>query len=258
MRPIFGTNWKMRNVSRDEARAYVRDVAAALPQMGDTRIFILPPATLIRDMAQECLSNQILIGAQNFHWAQEGEFTGEISTKLLKQEGAQILMVGHAERRMLFGESDEIVNRKLKRALEDEFQVVFCVGDSEKDMPAETLKKTFLQQIRTALDGVASTTILRLIVAYEPIWAIGEAANSAPSSERLAFCVDLIRETLGVVFGQAGAKIPVLYGGSVALGNCQQLVTKTGVNGLFIGRAARDPENFIALIREALRAMQEA
>jgi triosephosphate isomerase len=169
MTPIFGTNWKMRNVLRDEARAYVRNIATALSQMGDTRIFILPPVTLIRDMVQECPSNQIVIGAQNFHWAHEGEFTGEISTNLLKQEGAQILLgracrTTHSLRRI-----GRIISRKLKRALGDDFQVVLCVGDAQKDIPAETLQKTFLRQIGTALDGIAKTAIPCLIVAYEPI-----------------------------------------------------------------------------------------
>ncbi len=257
MTPIFGTNWKMRNVRRDEARAYVRNFAAALSQMGDTRVFILPPVTLIRDMVQECPSSQIVIGAQNFHWAHEGEFTGEMSTNLLKTGGCTNLMVGHAERRILFGESDDIISRKLKRALEDDFQVVLCVGDAQKDIPAETLQKTFLRQIGTALDGIASTAIPRLIVAYEPIWAIGAASTSVPSPERLASCVDMIRQALGAVFGELGLQIPVLYGGSVALLNCRQLVTSTGVNGVFVGRSARDPTNFVTLIREALKAMHE-
>jgi triosephosphate isomerase len=257
MTSIFGTNWKMRNVGRDEAREYVRNVVAALPQIEDARVFILPPVTLIRDMALECAGAQVLIGAQNFHWAQEGEFTGEISTNLLKQEGAKILMVGHAERRLLFGESDQIISRKLKRALEDDFEVVLCVGDSQRDMTPEMLQETLFQQIGTALNGVASTSIPRLIVAYEPIWAIGEAATSAPSPERLASCVDMIRQALQVVFGAAGAQVPVLYGGSVSLGNCRQFVANTGVNGLFVGRSARDSGNFIRLIREALKAMQD-
>jgi triosephosphate isomerase len=258
MTSIFGTNWKMRNVGRDQAREYVRNIVAALPQIDDARIFILPPVTLIRDMAQECAGAQVLIGAQNFHWAQEGEFTGEISTNLLKQEGARILMVGHAERRLMFGESDQITSRKLKRALADDFEVVLCVGDSQRDMTSEMLQKTLFQQIGTALNGVESTSIPRLIVAYEPIWAIGEAATSAPSPERLASCVDMIRQALQVVFGATGAQVPVLYGGSVSLGNCRQFVANTGVNGLFVGRSARDSGNFLRLIREALKAMQDA
>jgi L-erythrulose 1-phosphate isomerase len=258
MTSIFGTNWKMRNVDHDEARAYVRSVVAALPQLGKVRIFILPPVTLIRDMAKECASEQILIGAQNFHWAKEGEFTGEISTGILKREGAKILMVGHAERRRLFCESDEIVRRKLQRALEEDFHVVLCIGDSEQNMSVEMLRKTFLQQIGTALNGVVSTAIARLIVAYEPIWAIGEEATGAPTPDRLTSCIHIVRQVLEVVLGEAGAQVPVLYGGSVALSNCEQLVASTGVNGLFVGRSAKNPENFVTLIREALKTMGEA
>jgi triosephosphate isomerase len=257
MKLIFGTNWKMRILGREEAREYVRVVAAALPRLRDTRIFILPPVTLIRDMASEAAGSPILIGAQNFHWAPEGEFTGEISTALLKQEGATIVMVGHAERRSLFGESDELINRKLKRALEDGFYVVLCVGDSQPDLSTGMLQETFSKQIEIALDGVAPDASGKLIVAYEPVWAIGEAATGAPSGGQVACCADLIRRALERSFGGAGTGIPVLYGGSVGPGNCREFVADTGVNGLFVGRSARDPHRFMLLIQEALSVMAQ-
>jgi triosephosphate isomerase len=259
MKLIFGTNWKMRNLSREEAREYVRVVAASLPHLGDTQIFILPPATLIRDMASEAAgSRQLLIGAQNFHWAPEGEFTGEISTALLRQEGATIVMVGHAERRSLFGESDEVINRKLKRAFEDGFYAVLCVGDSQPDLGAGMLQETFSKQIGIGLDGVAPDASGKLIVAYEPVWAIGEAAKGAPSGGQVASCVDLIRRALERSFGGVGSEIPVLYGGSVGPGNCRQFVADTGVNGLFVGRSARDPHRFVLLIQEALSLLKKS
>jgi L-erythrulose 1-phosphate isomerase len=255
MKAIFGTNWKMRNLGREEAREYVRVVAASLPHLGDTRIFILPPVTLIRDMASEAVGSQLLIGAQNFHWAPEGEFTGEISTALLKQEGATIVMVGHAERRSLFAESDEIINRKLKRAFEEGFYAVLCVGDSQPGLSAGALQEIFSRQIGIALDGVAPDASGKLIVAYEPVWAIGEAAKGAPSGDQVASCVNLIRRAIDRSFGGAGDEIPVLYGGSVGPGNCRQFVANTGVNGLFVGRSARDPNRFVLLIQEALSVL---
>ncbi|MBW0001497.1 MAG: triosephosphate isomerase [Verrucomicrobia bacterium] len=251
----FGTNWKMRNLGREEARTYARVVAASLPQLGETQLFILPPATLIRDMASEAAGSNLLIGAQNFHWAPEGEFTGELSTALLKQEGATIVMVGHAERRSLFGESDEIINRKLKRAFEDGFYAVLCVGDSEPGMSAVMLGETFSRQIGIALDGVTPAAPGKLIVAYEPVWAIGEAAKGSPSGDQVAACVDLIRQALERSWGGAGREVPVLYGGSVGPGNCRELVAGTGVDGLFVGRSARDPHRFVLLIREALSVL---
>lgn len=248
----FGTNWKMRNLGREEAREYVRVVAASLPQLGETRVFVLPPATLIRDMASEAAGSNLLIGAQNFHWAPEGEFTGELSTALLKQEGATIVMVGHAERRSLFGESDEIINRKLRRAFADGFFAVLCVGDSQPGVSAAMLQETFSRQIGIALGGVPPDASGRLIVAYEPVWAIGEAAKGSPTGDQVAACVDLIRRALEQSLGGAAGEIPVLYGGSVGPGNCRELVAGTGVNGLFVGRSARDPHRFVLLIREAL------
>jgi L-erythrulose 1-phosphate isomerase len=258
MKLIFGTNWKMRNLGREEAREYVRVVAASLPHLGGTRIFILPPLTLIRDMASEAAGSGILIGAQNFHWAPEGEFTGEISTALLKQEGATIVMVGHAERRSLFGESDEIVHRKLKKVFEEGFYAVLCVGDAQPDLSAGMLQETFSKQIGIALDGVAPDAPGKLVVAYEPVWAIGEAAKGAPSGDQVACCVELIRRALEQSVGCAGGEVPVLYGGSVGPGNFRQFVANTGVNGLFVGRSARDPHRFVRLIQEALSVLQKS
>jgi triosephosphate isomerase len=255
MRAIFGTNWKMRNVSHAQARSYVQSIITALPELVDVGIFIMPPVTLIRDMANERNGHQILLGAQNFHWDAEGEFTGEVSTQLLKQEGAEILLVGHAERRKVFGESDQIINRKLLRALSDDFRVVLCIGDSEEDMSRRSLTETFSRQVEVALGGVSKQAIHLLLIAYEPIWAIGQGASGAASPDRVAMTVEIIRHIICEVFGADGVQIPILYGGSVGLDNCQALLVKTGLDGLFVGRAASDPKNFVELMRRALEVV---
>lgn len=256
MSRLFGTNWKMRNVGRTDARAYARVLRNALPQLNGARLFVLPPVTLIRDMAEECgPGDRLVIGAQNVHWAEDGEFTGEISTRLLRQEGAKILMVGHAERRLQFGESDEVINRKVRRALEDGFEVVLCVGDAHADMTEQALKQTFEQQIGIALGGVGNLAQGRLILAYEPVWAIGEGAQQTPTAPRVASSVNVMRHALELALGKAGRQVPVLYGGSVSRQNSRDLAAHAGVDGLFVGRAARDPEQFVALILDALEVM---
>jgi triosephosphate isomerase len=257
--PIFGTNWKMRNVDRAAARAYARVLLKALPQMKGARLFVLPPVTLIRDMAEECgTGDQLIIGAQNVHWAKDGEFTGEISSRLLRQEGARIVMVGHAERRLQAGESDQLINRKVRRALEDGFEVVLCVGDAHADLTDQALEQTFEQQIGTALGGVGQLAHHRLIVAYEPIWAIGEAAQQTPTAHRVASTVQVIRRALKLALGGNGRQVPVLYGGSVSRQNSRELAAHARVDGLFVGRAAREPEQFVALILDAMEVLPGA
>src|ERR1700749_2707620 len=116
MKPIFGTNWKMRNARRESARVYARSLDGGSELQFVEKLFVMPPATLIRDMAEAVSDSRVAIGAQNVHWAEEGEFTGELSTELLKQEGARIVLIGHAERRLLFGETDELIGKKAQQA----------------------------------------------------------------------------------------------------------------------------------------------
>jgi L-erythrulose 1-phosphate isomerase len=250
IKPIFGTNWKMRNVSRDFARSYasILDAAAELQLL--QMLFVMPPATLIRDMAGAALNPKLVFGAQTFHWAEEGEFTGELSTELLRQEGARIVLIGHAERRLLFGETDEMIRQKTKRALIEGFMVVLCVGDAEKQADDSAVKDFLQRQLSEALTGLDAELFERLILAYEPIWAIGARSGAAASPDRVARSIQSIRD--GLSWLPSAASVPILYGGSVNLLNCADLMDNSGINGLFVGRSAALPEDFLGIIRKSL------
>jgi triosephosphate isomerase len=250
MKPIFGTNWKMRNVQRESARAYANVLGAASELQLLEMLFVMPPATLIREMVEAASDSKIVIGAQNFHWAEEGEFTGELSTALLKQEGARIFLVGHAERRLLFGETDEIMYKKTRRAFADDLMVVLCLGDAEPDEDESATKEILQQQLFAALAGLDAEPLNRLIIAYEPIWAIGARSESAASPDRVARGVGAIRDGLGLF--PSAPRVPILYGGSVNFENCFDLMKYAGIDGLFVGRFAAIPSDFLAIIRTSL------
>jgi triosephosphate isomerase len=250
MKPIFGTNWKMRNVQRESARAYATVLGAASELQLLQMLFVMPAATLIREMVEATPDSKIVVGAQNFHWAVEGEFTGELSTELLKQEGARVVLVGHAERRLLFGETDEIVCKKARRAFADDLMVVLCLGDAEQDEDDSATKEFLQRQLFAALAGLDAEAFNRLIIAYEPIWAIGARSESAASPDRVARGVGAIRD--GLRLFPSAPRVPILYGGSVNFENCSDLMKYSGVDGLFVGRFAATSRDFLAIIRTSL------
>jgi triosephosphate isomerase len=192
----------------------------------------------------------LVIGAQTFHSAEEGEFTGELSIKLLRQEGARIVLVGHAERRLLFGETDEVINEKVSRALREGLTVVLCLGDVERQEDNLAVKDFLQRQLVAALEGLSTEQFGQLVLAYEPIWAIGAKSSSAAPADRVARSVQFLREGLSAF--PSAEKVPILYGGSVNLGNCLELMRDSPIDGLFVGRSATAPEDFLAIIRKSL------
>jgi triosephosphate isomerase len=253
MQFVFGTNWKMRNVNQREAQRYLNILASGLGRfLGDgLRVFVLPPATLLPAMAQVAKGTAIWLGAQNFHWEEEGEFTGELSTTLLRDAGATVLMVGHAERRALFSENDAVINRKVLRALQEGFHTVLCIGEVDQRMSDGHLQQELSAQLEGALRGVDRADLNRLIVAYEPHWAIGRRSDGAAPVSRVQRSVEAIRESLKALAGPDNS-VRLIYGGNVNLGNCREIVSVSGIDGLFVGGAAADPASFISVIGRAL------
>jgi triosephosphate isomerase len=253
MQAVFGTNWKMRNVDQREAQQYLMTLANGLEGLleGGVQVFVLPPATLLPAMSEIARMTSIRLGAQNFHWEEEGEFTGELSTELLKDAGATVLMVGHAERRVLFNENDEVINRKLLRALEEGFQAVLCIGEADRSTSEVRLKEELSAQLAGALRHVDKGDLERLIVAYEPHWAIGRRVDAAAPVGRVEQSADAIRGALKTIVGTEN-QVRLIYGGNVNLSNCWEIASIKGIDGLFVGGAAADPEGFISVIGRAV------
>lgn len=253
-RPILlGTGWKMNKTVR-EATDYTRGLLAHLDTIAGldrVQLFVVPPFTAI-DAVKRGSEGRFWVGAQNMHWAKDGAFTGEISAPMLRELGTDLVELGHAERRTCFNETDETVNRKVRTALEFEIRPLVCVGEKREERQSGAGPDIVARQIRLALDGVPGGLADRVILAYEPLWAIGAPVAATPEDVRVMAAH--MRAVLADLFGAAGASISILYGGTVNPGNAAGLLREGTTDGLFIGRAAWQPEGFAAVIRACLGA----
>lgn len=247
----FGSNLKMYKTIKDTVE-YLQKLQSNLSDISRDEIvlFIIPSYTALESAAKQIDQDSIRLGAQNICWEDEGQFTGEISPIMLKEIGLKLVMIGHSERRHVFGETDDVENKKVKAALNHGFTTLLCIGETaeqkEYGISAEILK----MQLKVGLHDVPAAQIPDIWVAYEPVWSIG--VNGTPASADYAEKMHkVIKETLAEIFGESASQIPVLYGGSVNPGNANQLIVQPSIDGLFTGRAAWDADKFDTLIRDA-------
>ncbi len=242
----LGTGWKM-NRTRAEARAYAEALRAA-PDLGDLplRLFVLPPFTALAEVAAALASTPVLVGAQNCHWADAGAWTGEISAPQIAECGAALVELGHSERRAHFGETDVAVNAKVKAVLAAGLMPLVCVGETAEERSLEAAAVTVARQARMALAGVAAADLDRVLLAYEPVWAIGEGGE--PASPDYANAIHGVIKS--AVSDLHGGSVPVLYGGSVNPANAEALAAEPEIDGLFVGRAAWTVGGLLGLARQ--------
>ena len=247
----IGTGWKM-NKTVAETRRYLADLKTRLPGDvgGDYALFVIPPFTALAAAREAIGKAPVLLGAQNMHWAQAGAYTGEISASMLEEFDVNLVELGHSERREYFGETDAMINLKVKAALRHGFRPLLCVGDSTEERAAGASATTVVRQVRLAFAGLSKSDINRCLVAYEPIWAIGE--SGVPASPEEARIVHVALHAALKELG--GPSVPVLYGGSVNLENAAALASEQDIDGLFVGRAAWSAEGFASLISRAITA----
>jgi len=241
---LVGTSWKM-NKTLAEATAYVDDlVGAGVPDVVDA--FILPPHTAlaaVRDRLPR--DSRIRLGAQNAHWAAEGAATGEVSMRMVRDAGATIVEIGHSERRTEFGETDEHVACKVAAALDHGLTALVCVGEPRDVRDAGGSEDHVVAQVRSSLSMVSGADSTSVLLAYEPVWAIGEGGSPA-SPEQVAPVVRAVRRVMAErLIGEAGT---VLYGGSVDDTNATELLEGAGADGLFVGRAGLSATGFARLL----------
>ncbi len=244
----LGTGWKMNHTSR-EAVGYARDLAAYLAQHPPlVQLFILPPFTVLAQVAEILRDSPVLVGAQNMHAARRGAFTGEISAAMLQECGAAVVELGHSERREYFGETDYMVNAKVLAALEANIRPLVCVGEPRIEREFGVAGDWVRRQVKIALHKVPAAQLERVILAYEPIWAIGEQGVPA-TPEEASEMHQVIRGVVSEMYGDALAReLPILYGGSVNPQNAASLLTQPEIDGLFVGRAAWQVADFIRLV----------
>lgn len=250
----FGSNFKMHKTLA-EVKSFVQLLKQNYEGQPDLQLFIVPPFTALGGLADIARPQNLWIGAQNMHWASSGAFTGEISALMLRDLGVDLVMVGHAERRHKFGETDNQVNKKVQSAISHQLRVLLCVGETAKQRRSGITDEVLAMQLKVALLGFPVELTDQLMVAYEPVWAIGAGSQEAQPQD-IAPGINHIRHILNVCFGDAARRIAVLYGGSVSESNCRDYVQKTDVNGLFVGRAAWQPEGFMNVLRAATTRRQ--
>jgi len=245
----IGTSWKM-NKTLAEAAEYTRAIAGAEP-LRDPRIrpFVIPPFTALARVCAELAASPVLVGAQNMHWAERGAFTGEVSPLMVADCGADIVELGHSERREYFNETDAAVNRKVLAALEHGLRPLVCIGETAEERRLGVAVETVVRQAKIALHGVDGEPLDRVLIAYEPVWAIGEHGRPATPED-----VSEIHDHLSALLPKRsnGERVPLLYGGSVNPDNASVLAALPAVDGLFIGRSAWSASGYLGLVEQVL------
>jgi triosephosphate isomerase len=249
-RPIIAGNWKMHHdhlvaIQVVQKLSYILDTE----DFEHTDVVICPPFTALRTLQTliEADKLQFGLGAQNCHWDDGGAFTGEISPAMLAKLNVEYVIVGHSERRQLFGESDELVNKKLHAVLRNGMRPIVCVGETLEERDAGATNEKVGGQIRAAFDRVRAAQAEQCVVAYEPIWAIGTGRNATPDDANGT--VGVIRGVLRDLFGATAEAIRIQYGGSVKSGNVADLMAMPEIDGCLVGGASLDPSEFSRIVK---------
>lgn len=248
--PVIAGNWKM-NKDRDEALQFIYAVNQEVPLPNEVETVICANDVLLRCMVKRQGDN-LRIGAQNMHFEESGAFTGETSPKVLENTGLTYVIIGHSERRQMFAETDESVNKKMHAAFKYELTPILCVGESLEIREAGTTNEWVENQIKKAFLNIDPEQAKETIVAYEPIWAIGTGKTATPSQAEET--IKDIREVLKGLYGKDVAEeIRILYGGSVNPKNIDSLLAKENIDGALVGGASLDPASFLQLVQAALK-----
>ena len=249
-KPVIAGNWKM-HMGPNEARAWADAFTAATPA-GERSIVVFPPAVTLAVLGWALRERaDILLGVQNIHWEAKGAFTGETSAPIAREAGARIALIGHSERRHVFGETDDEVTRKVKAALAHDLDAMVCVGETIDERRAGRVDEVILRQLDAALAAVPKDAIMRLSVAYEPVWAIGTGETATPADASAAHST--LRRRLAERLGATDSHlVRILYGGSVKPDNADALLDAPEVDGLLVGGASLDPAGFARIAAAGL------
>lgn len=248
----LGSSWKMNKTSVEVAE-FCDNIHSALLELPESiQSFLIPPFPYVQSVADALKQYNTLIGVQNICWAEQGPYTGEVSSAMAKDLGASLVEIGHSERREMFNETDATVNKKVRTALNQGLSPLICVGDTLDEKTWGVSAESIVRQAKIALSGVTKSELSRVLIAYEPVWAIGE--NGIPASaEEAEHGLNALRQALISLYGELDAEpIVLLYGGSVHQDNVVELIQQPSIDGLFVGRAAWTAEGYAALLTKIL------
>ena len=244
-KPLIAGNWKMNKTMAETKEL----ISAIVPKVkdADCDVVVCVPYTDIQTAKRAAKGTNIKIGAENVHWAQSGAFTGEISADMLKELKVEYVIIGHSERRQYFGETDETVNKRVQAALDAKFKPIVCVGETEEERESGMTETVLLRQITEGLKGFKSKDFDKIVIAYEPVWAIGtgKTATATDANNTIGY----IRHVLAKKFHRSIAeKARILYGGSMNVKNCKELMAEEEIDGGLIGGASLKADDFAFIV----------
>ncbi len=246
-KPFIAGNWKM-NKTPSQAKALVKELKELVSEVEGVDMAVCPPAIDLPYVVEELEDSEIMVGAQDMYWKDSGSYTGEISPAMLNDLNLDYVIIGHSERRELFNETDEDVNRKIKKALDSGLKPIVCVGESLEEREAGKTKEKVSFQVKAALTGVPQDKITDITIAYEPLWAIGTGESASDSDA--ASTIDSIREVISEISPGAEQNVRIQYGGSVKPHNIEDFISHPTLDGALVGGASLTAESFAGVIKK--------
>jgi triosephosphate isomerase len=246
--PVLAANWKMHKTI-EETERFLAEFLPRVPDEPGPEVVICPPFPSLNIAVELCLQSRVRVAAQNMHEEAEGAFTGEVSAPMLLELGLDGVILGHSERRQYFGESDEALARKVPAALRAGLEPILCVGENESQRESDETEGILTRQIEADLSDVPEDRLADVVIAYEPIWAIGTGRTA--TTEQAQDAIALIRGLIESRSSEAAAAIRILYGGSVKPANAAELIAQPDVDGALVGGASLDPADFAAIVDAA-------
>lgn len=250
---IIAANWKM-NMTAAEGAAFMKDLALELKNFDGAEVVIIPPFTALPRLSEVITSTPgVTLGAQNMWHEASGAFTGEVSATMIREFFTRYVVLGHSERRTIFGETDALVNKKVKAALAASLRPILCIGETLEERDANRVEEVLSTQLAGSLAGVSAEDMLDIVLAYEPVWAIGTGRTATPEQAQEAHA--FIRKTLAGMFDPAtAAKVRIQYGGSVKPDNAKELLHQPDIDGALVGGASLDSRSFAKIVKAAKRS----
>lgn len=244
-KPIIAGNWKM-NKTIKEAVAFVNEIKGQVENT-DVEVVLCAPATMLKDMKEAAKGSNVKVGAQNMHYEESGAFTGEIAPAMLKEIDVDYVVIGHSERRQYFNETDETVNKKVLKALEVKITPIMCCGETLEERESGKMEAVIKTQIVAGLKDVTAANIPNMVIAYEPIWAIGTGvtASSEQANDAVAFIRSLVKE---LYTEEVSESIQIQYGGSVKPANVEEIMNQSDIDGALVGGASLKADSFMELV----------
>jgi triosephosphate isomerase len=246
--PLFAANWKMHKTV-GETEAFLDALLPRAEELRPAELVVCPPYPSLAAAAARCAGSGVRVAAQNMHSEPQGPFTGEVAAPMLTEVGVDAVILGHSERRLLFSESDDALAHKLPAALEAGLTPILCVGETEAERDADQTEAALRRQLEADLARAPDSRLAEVVIAYEPVWAIGTGRNATP--DQVAEAIAFIRSLVARRDEVAGEAVRILYGGSVKPGNAAEILGEDGVDGALVGGASLDPNDFCAIAAAA-------